>query len=239
MVTTNGYSTLEFLSDIELFFSDELSDKKIILKDDDFIHCTKVFRYKAGDKVFVTDGKGKIYHCEICSILKNELEAVILSYTEQEIKYPNFHFCIPTLKNKDRFRFAFEKLIELGITNIIIYKADRAISEKFNVDKYKKVAVEAIKQSLQANLPVLKSIGTITELNSYEGNKIIFEQNAEIKFDKNMIDISDINYFIFGPEGGLTEREIKSLNNQKKFSLAENRLRTETAIIKAASVLTL
>jgi 16S rRNA (uracil1498-N3)-methyltransferase len=239
LVTKNGYLTLEFLSDIELFFSDELSDKKIILKDDDFIHCARVFRYKAGDKVFVTDGYGKIYHCEISSIHKNELEAEILSYTEQKIKYRNYHFCIPILKNKDRFRFAFEKLIELGITNIIIYKAERAISEKFNFDKYKKVAVETIKQSLQANLPVIKSIGPLKELNSFEGNKIIFEQNAEIKFDKNIIDISDINYFIFGPEGGLTEGEINSINSHKKFSLAENRLRAETAIIKVASVLTL
>ncbi|MCL6495671.1 MAG: RNA methyltransferase, partial [Ignavibacterium sp.] len=166
----------------------------------------------------------------------------ILSLTKsnkQKIKHPNFHFCIPILKNKDRLRFAIEKLIELGITNIIIYKAERAVSEKFNFDKYKKVAVETIKQSLQANLPVIKSIGSLTELNSFEGVKIIFDQNAEIKFDKNMIDIGDINYFIFGPEGGLTDKEMKSLNNQQKFSLAENRLRTETAIIKVASVLTL
>lgn len=230
---------MEFLSDIELFFTDELSDKKIILKNDDFIHCTKVFRYKAGDKVFVTDGNGKIYHCEINRICKNELEAEILSYTEQKIKYPNFHFWIPILKNKDRFRFAFEKLIELGITNITIYKAERAISEKFNFDKYKKVAIETIKQSLQANLPVIKSIVSLIELNSFEGNKIIFEQNAEIKFDNSMINKSDIYYFIFGPEGGLTNKEINCLSDYKKYSLAENRLRTETAIIKVASVLTL
>ncbi|MGQ9644542.1 MAG: RsmE family RNA methyltransferase [Ignavibacterium sp.] len=230
---------MEFLSDIELFFTDKVSDNKIILRDDDFIHCIKVFRYKAGDKVFVTDGNGKIYHCEISRIYKNELQAEILSHIKQKIKYPNFHFCIPILKNKDRFRFAFEKLIELGITNIIIYKAERAISEKFNFDKYKKVAIETIKQSLQSNLPVIKSIGSLTELNSFEGNKIIFEQNAEIKFDSNMVNKSDICYFIFGPEGGLTDKEINSINDHKKFSLAENRLRTETAIIKVASVLTL
>lgn len=239
MAKKSGYLTLEFLSDIELFFTDEVSDKKIFLRDDDFFHCTKVFRYKVGDKVFVTDGNGKIYNCKISQIYKNELQAEILSYTEQKIKYPNFYFCIPILKNKDRFRFAFEKLIELGITNIIVYKAERAISEKFNFDKYRKVAVESIKQSLQANLPVTKSIGSITELNSFEGNKIIFEQSAEKKFNNNMIKESDIYYFIFGPEGGLTEREINSLSNHKKFSLAENRLRTETAILKVASVLTL
>lgn len=239
MVKKNGYLTLEFLSDTELFFTDKVSDNKIILKDDDFIHCVKVFRYKAGDKVFVTDGNGKIYRCEINRIYKNELEAEILSYTEQKLKYPNFHFCIPILKSKDRFRFAFEKLIELGITNIIIYKAERAISEKFNFDKYKKVAIETIKQSLQANLPVIKSIGSIAELNSFEGNKIIFEQNVEQKFDINTIIRNDVNYFIFGPEGGLTDKEINSLSNHKKYYLAENRLRTETAIIKVASVLTL
>lgn len=239
MVTKNGYLTLEFLSDIELFFTNEISDKNIVLKDDDFSHCTKVFRYKIGDKIFVTDGNGKIYNCEITSIYKNELEAEILSFTKYKIKYSNFYFCIPILKNKDRFRFAFEKIIELGITNIIIYKAERAISDKFNVDRYKKVAIETIKQSLQANIPKIKLIGSLNELNSFEGKKIIFQQNAEKKFDNDMINQDDIYYFIFGPEGGLTDKEIKSLIDHKEFSLADNRLRTETAIIKVASVLTL
>lgn len=229
---------MEFLSNIELFFSEEITNKKISLSDDEFIHCVKVFRYKSGDKIFVTDGNGKIYHCTISEIHKNFLNAEILSYTVQKIKFPHIHFCIPLLRNKDRFRFAFEKLIELGITNIVIYKAERSIKEKFNLDKYKKIAIETIKQSLLANLPEIKTIQAIDEVISLQGDKIIFEQNSEKRFDKNFINTTEANYFIFGPEGGLSENEINLLKNAQRFSLSENRLRTETAIIKAASILT-
>ncbi|WP_337865073.1 RsmE family RNA methyltransferase [Ignavibacterium sp.] len=230
--------TLEFLSNIELFFSEEITDKIISLRDDEYIHCVKVLRYKSGDKIFVTDGNGKIYHCTITEIHKNFLDAEILIYTVQKIKFPHIHFCIPLLRNKDRFRFAFEKLAELGISSIIIYKAERAVKEKFNLEKYRKIAIETIKQSLQANLPEIKVVQSINELNSMEGNKLIFEQNSEKRFDKNLINTSEANYFIFGPEGGLSENEINLLRDAQKFSLAENRLRTETAVIKAASILT-
>ncbi|MEJ5261887.1 MAG: RsmE family RNA methyltransferase [Ignavibacterium sp.] len=229
---------MEFLSNIELFFSEEITDKKISLRDDEFIHCVKVFRYKSGDKIFVTDGNGKIYYCKISETHKNFLDAEILTYIVQKIKFPQIHFCIPLLRNKDRFRFAFEKLIELGITNIVIYKAERSVKEKFNLEKFKKIAIETIKQSLQANLPEIKILQSIDELISLQGDKIIFEQNSENRFDRNFINTTTANYFIFGPEGGLSENEINLLRDAQKFSLAENRLRTETAIIKAASILT-
>ncbi len=44
-------------------------------------------------------------------------------------------------------------------------------------------------------------------------------------------------YFLFGPEGGFDETEIKIINTDDRFSLSANRLRSETAIIKCASLL--
>lgn len=239
MEKQNGFLTLELLSDIELFYSEEVSSDSIILSNDEFHHCTKVFRKKIGDEIFITDGKGKIYNCKIESIGKKELKALINSSISFEEKFPNYIFCIPLLRNKDRFKFAIEKLIELGITKIIIFKAKRAVAEKINADKVKKLGIESIKQSLQSILPEFQFISSLEELNKYIGRKIIFEQKCEIKFDKKLIDLTSVNYFIFGPEGGLTGEEIESLSDKNMFSLAENRLRSETAIIKVASVITL
>lgn len=231
--------TLELLSDIELFYSDQISSDMISLTDDEFKHCIKVFRKKVGDEIFVTDGKGKIYNCTIETIGKKELKALINSFLSFDEKFPNYIFCIPILRNKDRFRFAFEKLIELGITKIILFKAQRSVADRINTDKLNKIAIETIKQSLQAILPDIRIISSLKELNRLNGHKIIFIQKSESKFDKKLIAANDATYFIFGPEGGLTEEEMKSLSDKKIFSLADNRLRSETAIIKVASVLTL
>jgi RsmE family RNA methyltransferase len=51
-----------------------------------------------------------------------------------------------------------------------------------------------------------------------------------------MIDPNKKYCLIFGPEGGLTNDELMLIEPFKKLKLAENRLRTETAIIKAASL---
>ena len=45
--------------------------------------------------------------------------------------------------------------------------------------------------------------------------------------------------FLFGPEGGFDEDEIKNIDNEWRFSLSSNRLRSETSIIKCASLLKL
>lgn len=239
MEKQNGFLTLELLSDIELFYSEEVSSDSIILSNDEFHHSTKVFRKKIGDEIFITDGKGKIYNCKIESIGKKELKAVINSSVSFEEKFPNYIFCIPLLRNKDRFRFAIEKVIEQGITRIFLFKARRAVAEKINIDKLNKIAIETIKQSLQSILPEIKVVSSLKELNNFKGHKIIFDQKSELKFDKKFINESEPHYFIFGPEGGLTEEETESLLDKNIFSLADNRLRSETAIIKVASILTL
>lgn len=231
--------TLELLSDIELFFSENVFSDSIILSDDEFHHCTKVFRKKINDEIFVTDGKGNLFHCNIVEIKRNQLTAkIILTHSRQE-KFPNYFFCIPLLRNKDRLRFAFEKLIELGITKIILFKAQRSVADKINADKLKKIAVETIKQSLQTILPNIVIIPSLNELNNSLGTKIIFDQKADKKFDKKFVENNHQTYFIFGPEGGLSDEEINLLDDKKIYSLADNRLRSETAIIKVASIITL
>ncbi len=229
---------MELLSDIELFYSEDVFPDKIILSSDELHHCIKVFRKTIGDEIFITDGKGNIYNCRIEKISDKELFASILNTKEVKVKFQNFNFCIPILRNKDRFRFALEKLIELGISNIIIFKASRSVPDKVNTDKIKKIAIEAIKQSLQANLPSVRVINRISDLSNFEGNKIIFHQRSQKKFSVDLIN-KDVDYFfIFGPEGGLTDEEINSLNNSQLCSIADNRLRTETAILKVASIIT-
>jgi len=42
---------------------------------------------------------------------------------------------------------------------------------------------------------------------------------------------------LFGPEGGFDRTELESVSQENRFSLTENRLRSETAIIQCASLL--
>jgi RsmE family RNA methyltransferase len=44
-------------------------------------------------------------------------------------------------------------------------------------------------------------------------------------------------YFIFGPEGGLSEKELNLFDANEIYNLTPYRLRTETAIVKCASMI--
>lgn len=235
----NGYLILEHLSNIELYYTSPefIENEKIILQGEEFHHSVNVMRNNVGDSLYVTNGEGSIYKTEIVNIAKNKLTANIKDNLQYNNHGSNIWFCIPVFKNPDRLKFAFEKCVELGITNFLLFTSKRTIPKKINLDKYLKTTLAAMKQSLRAFLPKIIFI-SFDEINKLPGDKILFDQNVKNRFyDK--IDYNKTTYFLFGPEGGFEVEEINSIENEKKYCLSNNRLRSETAIIKCASLLKL
>lgn len=226
------------LSNIELYYSFEenISNETISLTGDEFKHAVKVMRSKIGDAIYFTNGNGSIFKTEILSIKKDKLSARIIETIKTENKFENIFFCIPKLKNPDRFKFAVEKCVELGVTNFIVFESKRTIAKGTNIKRWEKIALAAMKQSLRAYLPKIKLIKNLLDIAESNGEIIIFEQNAERKFQFEFV-MDKKYYFIFGPEGGLTEDELKLFDTDLIYSLSDNRLRSETAIVKVASLI--
>ena len=126
----NGYLILAHLSDIELYYtpSEFVESEKITLQAEEFHHAVNVMRNSVGDFLHITDGEGTIYRSEIVNITKSNLTAAIKDKFKYENLASNIWFCIPQLKNPDRLKFAFEKCVELGITNFILFNVVSPIS---------------------------------------------------------------------------------------------------------------
>lgn len=229
----------KYLSNIELYYSSQLKNKNeiIISEADDFKHIVKVMRHSIDDEVYVTNGEGKIFKCKIFKINKDSLTTVIEETFEYDNILSNIIFCIPKLKSHDRFEFALEKCVELGITSFIIFDSERTISKGNKVERWNKILISAMKQSLRSYLPKICVLNSLEEINNLIGEKIVFEQNSNQIFDNKNLERENKYYFIFGPEGGLSEKELNQFNVNEKYKLASNRLRTETSIIKCASLL--
>ncbi|MCX7876235.1 MAG: 16S rRNA (uracil(1498)-N(3))-methyltransferase [Melioribacteraceae bacterium] len=228
----------DILSDIELYYSYNFTDEIVILDKEEYHHSVNVMRNKVGDKIFITNGKGTIAKTVIESISKKELVARIIESKFFLQKNSNIVFCIPHLKKIERLEFALEKCVELGINNFIIYDSERAIAKGNKIQRWEKILISAMKQSLNSWLPAVGYKQNFYELILLEGNKYIFDQSAEKDFQLLIdIDVENKNYFIFGPEGGFSEKEYELINDENKIRLTENRLRSETAIITAASFL--
>lgn len=226
------------LSNIELYYSPVgLINNELHIHGEDFKHITKVMRHSVGDSIFVTDGNGNIFEASIMDIDKSNLSAKLLNSYQYEDEKSNYIFCIPKLKNPDRFEFALEKCVELGITNFIIYESKRTVSKGDKSERWNKILISAMKQSLKCYLPNLKIVNSLKDIIVLKGEKVAFEQNSTKKITTLKTDPQVNYYFIFGPEGGLDKDELELFNPENIYKLTENRLRSETAIINAASLL--
>lgn len=233
----NWYLKLEFLSNKELYYSPEVIDNHIQIYDEDYKHAIKVMRHQAGETLFITDGFGNIYDTVIYEIKKDYFSSKIIKQYSFQNKYKNLFFCIPKLKSPERFEFALEKCTELGITNFVIFNGDYSVAKGDKIDRWYKIVLAAMKQSLNCYLPKITIVNKLDNLTNFDGIKILFEQNSNNCFT-DFINLKENDYyFIFGPEGGLSDKELNLFEAPIIYNLAENRLRAETAIIKAASML--
>ena len=191
MVKQNGYLILAHLSNIELYYttSEFIESDRLILTGDEFHHSVNVMRNSVDDKIFVTDGKGSIYTSKITSVSVDHLSANIIERRVLENKAGNIWFCIPVLKNPDRIKFAFEKCVELGITNFILFSSKYTLTKKIKPEKFQKTVLAAMKQSLRAFLPQIDS-ASFNDIIKLDGHKILFEHSVQIILLHHQIELS-------------------------------------------------
>lgn len=230
-----------FLSDTELYYAapGEIEGNLITLSADESSHIIRVMRHRTGDNIYITDGKGEIFLSVITEIEKNSVKAERVSCLTYENNLANVFFCIPKLKSADRFEFALEKCVELGITGFIIYDAEKSLVKGNKTERWQKIVISAMKQSLRSYLPVINTAGSLKEIMQLEGKKVIFDQNAEKHIQQVEISSEMNYYFIFGPEAGFSGREADLVAGAAKYRLTPNRLRAETATAAAASAIAL
>lgn len=236
-----------YLSNIELYFlpKEYFAADKIVITGDEFKHLANVMRHKSGDEIFITDGEGKIFKTVLETLVKKQAVSKIVDSYSYDKEHDKIVFCMPLLQNADRFETALEKCVELGITEFIVYEADRSFRKGDKTERWLKIAAAAMKQSLRSYLPNINYCKSIADIMKMEGDKIQFEQNSEIEFsdvlkqdNKDTSFGSNTNKFlIFGPEGGFSERELENLDGTYRVKLTNNRLRAETAVIAAASLI--
>ncbi len=228
------------LSNIELYYAspENIDGNRIKLVDEEFRHAVKVMRNRTDDEIYVTDGIGNVYRTKILRVLTGELELATVEKTFYQNLLENFTLCIPRLKNPGRMEFALEKSVEFGFTKFIVFESERTVAKGEKIKRWEKILVAAMKQSLRSHLPEIKYESNLNNLDK-NSTKIIFEQNAGVSFTQylNSIDKNKKTYLLFGPEGGFSDRELDGFEKKVMVKLNKNRLRSETAIVSAASLL--
>lgn len=224
---------------MKLFFG-EISNGKAIINDEEQQHIVKVLRMKDGEEIHVTDGKGNLASGKLliegkkANIEVSEIKTNTLDFN------PKLHIAIAPTKNIDRIEFFIGKAVEMGISEISILQTEKTERKNINIDKIRKQAVAASKQSLRFHFPVIHDMVKLTDFLKNIDPEHTFvahcHENLE-RMELKDIPLLEALTFLIGPEGDFSEKEIQFLSdsNIKAVSLGNQRLRTETAGIFVAA----
>lgn len=223
---------------MKLFFGQIFPD--ILIDSDEQQHIAKVLRMREGEEIHLTDGKGNLAKGTL--IFEGKKVTLTVSEVKENLPdlSPKLHIAIAPTKNIDRIEFFLEKAVEMGISEVSFILTEQTERKNISIDKLRKQAIGASKQSLRSHFPKINDLQKFSEFikNLDSENTFVAHCNENL----NRISLNDLptmeNYtFLIGPEGDFSDKEIRLLAEKgvKAVSLGNQRLRTETAGIFVAA----
>lgn len=212
---------------------------------DAFRHVCKVLRARPGDRIILFNGRGGEYIAQLDSIEKHRAYAGIESYDPID-RTPALRWeLLQAVSKGDRMDYTLQKSTELGVSRIMPFIAERSVV-KLDTERAEKrrqhwlgVTRSAAEQCGVNRIPEISPIGNLPDAMEYaQGNtKILLDPEAGTSIGEVAQDSSVT--LLIGPEGGLTENEIRRARDAgyQPVRMGPRILRTETAAVVAAAVL--
>jgi 16S rRNA (uracil1498-N3)-methyltransferase len=227
---------------MNVFYKPNIVSDHLILDQKESTHCIKVMRYRKGDQIRLIDGVGGFYLSEIDNEDPRACGVRIISKVEKYKCLPyELNIAIAPTKSVDRYEWFVEKATEIGISSIIPLFCARSERKNIRLDRIRKVAVSAMKQSVKAYLPVINEpvdFNKWIEL-QHPGTNFIAHCMEPPGKDIRTVELSEQITILIGPEGDFSPDEVSKAITKKftPLSLGNYRLRTETAGIVACSAI--
>ena len=234
---------------LPFFYKEDITtaSEEIILDEATSKHMVQVLRMQNGSLLQLTNGKGDLFTCEITDDNRKKCVVKVNSKVKIQKAKVKTTIAISLLKNNTRFEWFLEKATEIGVNEIIPLICERTEKTSFKTDRLKNILISAMLQSQQCWLPDLHEPVRFDNLMMRkfdDGGKYIAHcENEENKKSLHSQIIKSSNYqiILIGPEGDFTPSDIKAAlkNDFIPVSLGNTRLRTETAGVVAATLLTI
>ena len=155
----------------------------------------------------------------------------------------NLRVVMPYIKKENLF-FAIQKVTEIGVSNISLFRPDnfdQSIKKK-DLSKINEKALSIITQACEQNgsniVPDFQIYENLSLAIDHDSFSIFFDLDATNDF-QSIKSVEDSITLITGPESGFSKKEREFLNatTGHNISLGKNILRAETAPITALSVI--
>jgi 16S rRNA (uracil1498-N3)-methyltransferase len=227
---------------------DHLDGDKCRFSREESHHITSVYRYSRGDVIPAADGAGRLYSVEILEIDDERVMGHVIKERANVNELPIEITVAFGMLAMGKTEGVVDQLTQLGVRRMIpllsqknLVKLDKhRLAAK--VDRWQRVAVAAMKQSLRCVLPEIYAPMRPAELtNRFERHDSVLLaslQTTEPLRKKNLRTKNRI-LLIAGPEAGFTADEESLLLSAgaQPISLGSRRLRAELAPIVLTSKL--
>lgn len=226
------------------FIATARHEDKLILSEEESWHCSRVLRMKPGEGIRVIDGKGAAWLADLLTVNDKACVAEIRSEENTIKRNYSLHIAIAPTKNMDRTEWFAEKATELGVDEISFFICKNSERKVIKTDRIRKICESAVKQSMQATLPLVHDAVSfsvfLNSIKNFSGKRLIAHCEETKKADiQGEVQNAGRVLILIGPEGDFSADEIKTTleNGFIPVTLGETRLRTETAGVYAAAVL--
>ncbi|MBR4809497.1 MAG: 16S rRNA (uracil(1498)-N(3))-methyltransferase [Bacteroidales bacterium] len=248
---------------MELFYCKNASDGVFTLDEEESVHCVRVLRHKAGERINVIDGSGTLYVCELLEANPKGAACKVQVASSCFGAHPyRLTMAVCPTKNIDRYEWFCEKATEIGVDVIATVIGEHSERKVVKTDRLRRLVLSATKQSLKGALPeipepvsvrdfILGAPSDAVKLICYcfDGDKhSIPEILASERFHRNKplapttVTPDPIGHLpeimiLIGPEGDFSpaEAELALASGWIPVTLGSSRLRTETAALVAVT----
>jgi len=203
-------------------------------------HLTKVCRAHVGDSVSATDGNGRVYEITIDDISKESVAGKITDAVTHDPPATRCDLAMP-VASAPKTDWVIEKCTELGVHAFHLFACHRSTGRRAGdsrIERYQRVAISAIKQSMRAILPQFRSYDGLGSLAGiFSDYDLVLYGHLDSGSRKLSALLNSCTFktalVLVGPEAGFTDDETRLLNDSGAVpvSYGEHRLRMETAAI--------
>lgn len=201
-------------------------------------HAATVKRLQRGEQLMLIDGFGLGMRCEVVGVDKAALTVTALDTAEFPVGDVTI---VQALPKSERSELAVDLMTQAGVDRIVPWQASRCIAKWGNKAekaraKWRAAAVSAAKQSRRLAIPEIAELADtatvkqlVADVRAAGGTALMLHQDAAVPFTS--VDFTEPLVFIVGPEGGLSDEEVRDFTaaGAQAVLLGPEVLRTATA----------
>jgi 16S rRNA (uracil1498-N3)-methyltransferase len=236
------------------FIPNPFIDGISVISGDDAKHIQKVMRMQVGNSIIAVS-EGQAFEANIEAFEGNDVRIKKSSDPLRSNELPKKVTICCGLPKGEKLDLITQKATELGMYELILFEAERSIV-KWDAQKgskkqqrLQKIAKEAAEQSHRNVVPSIHDILSFKELlqqsKKYDVLFVADEEDAKQEKRTRFVDMLSKTHdqqsilVVFGPEGGLSRKEIEALMNHgfHSISLGPRILRAETAPLYVLSAM--